>query len=125
MRERVAALAGEYVAFARENRALFDLMWRMTQFDFNDPELAEQKHRALRALDRGIRGEQALLPDDTDPALVPSYAVWSLVHGYTSLALEGAISSDDHDPIAHGLLSAMLTLLDLPVDHRRARPGAR
>ncbi|HEX4151342.1 MAG TPA: TetR/AcrR family transcriptional regulator, partial [Steroidobacteraceae bacterium] len=40
--ERVAALALEYVAFARDNRALFDLMWRMTQFDYNDPELAEQ-----------------------------------------------------------------------------------
>lgn len=50
-------------------------MWRMTQFDFNDPELIEQKHRALRVLDRGVRGNDAQPPDDADPALVPSYAV--------------------------------------------------
>ena len=112
--ERVAALAAEYVAFAAENRALFDLMWRLTQFDVDDPELAEQKHRALRAVDRGIRGPDAQLPDDADPALVPSYAVWSLVHGYTSLALEGAIDSDHRDPSTNDLLPAMLQLIELP-----------
>lgn len=111
--ERVAALSAEYVAFARENRALFDLMWRMTQFDFDDVALMEQKHRALRALDRGLRGQDAQLPDKADPALVPSYAVWSLVHGYTSLALEGAIDDDSADPLASDLLPAMLQLLDL------------
>jgi AcrR family transcriptional regulator len=84
----LGALATEYVAFARDNRALFDLMWRMTQFDFNDPDLIEQKHRALRALDRGLRGQDAQLPDN-DVWL----AVWSfpsvvgmrnvtLVHGF-------------------------------------------
>jgi AcrR family transcriptional regulator len=115
VRDRVGALAAEYVAFAGQNRALFDLMWRMSQFDYTDPELAEQKHRALRALDRGLRGGDAELPDDdTDPALVPSYAVWSLVHGYTTLALEGAIDSSNPDPLAHDLLPAMLALLNLP-----------
>lgn len=114
VRERVALLAGEYLAFAGQNRALFDLMWRMSQFDFDDPVLAEQKHRALRALDRCLRGEDAELPDDdTDPALVPSYAVWSLVHGYTTLALEGAIDSSSRDPLASDLLPAMLDLLNL------------
>ncbi|MCA1222167.1 TetR/AcrR family transcriptional regulator [Streptomyces sp. 8L] len=113
VRERVEALAAEYVAFARDNRALFDLMWRMTQFDFGDPELMEQKHRALRALDRGLRGQDARLPDSADPALLPSYAVWSLVHGYTSLVLEGAIDEDAEDPLTSGLLPAMLRLLDV------------
>jgi AcrR family transcriptional regulator len=113
VRERVAALSAEYVAFARDNRALFDLMWRMTQFDFNDPELAEQKHRALRALDRGIRGQDAQLPDKADPVLVPGYAVWSLVHGYASLALEGAIDDDTPDPLMSDLLPAMLRRLDV------------
>ena len=41
-RERVTCIAAEYVAFAGENRALFDLMWRMTQFDFTAPELASR-----------------------------------------------------------------------------------
>ncbi|MET0493304.1 MAG: WHG domain-containing protein [Actinoplanes sp.] len=69
---------------------------------FTAHELAEQKHRALRALDRGLRGEDAAPACDTDPALLPSYAVWSLVHGYTTLALEGAIDSSDPDPLSSG-----------------------
>lgn len=112
VRERVAALALEYVAFARENRALFDLMWRMTQFDYNDPELAEHKHRALRALDRVLRGTDAAQTDE-GAALVQSYAVWSLVHGYTTLALEGAIDEEAADPLTSDLLPAMLRLVDV------------
>ncbi|MBY8859576.1 TetR/AcrR family transcriptional regulator [Nocardia sp. CA2R105] len=116
VRERVTALAFEYVAFARDNRALFDLMWRMTQFDYNDPELAEQKYRALRALDRVLRGTDAAPTSEEDPALMQSYAVWSLVHGYTTLALEGAIGEEAADPLANDLLPAMLQLIDV-------RPG--
>ncbi|PSL04587.1 TetR family transcriptional regulator [Haloactinopolyspora alba] len=113
VRERIAALSAEYVAFARDNRALFDLMWRTSQFDFNDPDLIEQKHRALRALDRGLRGQDAQLPDGANPARVSSHAVWSLVHGYTILALEGAIDGDTSDPLTSDLLPAMLQLLDV------------
>lgn len=113
VRERVRRIAAEYVSFADENRALFDLMWRMTQFDVTAPELAEQKHRALRSLDHALRGTSAEPINDTDPALVPSYAVWSLVHGYTTLALEGAIDSTNPDPLNSGLLPNMLALLDL------------
>lgn len=83
---------------------------RRHRIDFTAPELAEQKHRALR-------GENAEPADDTDPALIPSYAVWSLVHGYATLALEGAIDSGNPDPLNSDLLPAMLALLsvrDLP-----------
>lgn len=113
VRERVAALATEYVAFAQENRALFDLMWRVTLFDLDDPELSEQKQRAFRVLDSALRGRDTGLPDKSDPASVPSYAVWSLVHGYTTLALDRAIDEDIDDPSASDLLPAMLRLIDL------------
>lgn len=111
---RVSLIAAAYTSFASENPALFDLMWRMTQFDVTDADLAEQKHRALLALDRGIRGEQAEPIDDTDPVLLPSYAVWSLVHGYTILALDGAIDSTNPDPLNSGLLPSLLGLLAIP-----------
>lgn len=123
VKERVTAIAVEYVGFARDNRALFDLMWRMTQFDYNDPELGEQKLRALRALDRVLRGTAATPTADDHPApddyLVQSYAVWSLVHGYTALALEGAIDERAADAPASDLLPAMLRLIDL----RLREPG--
>ncbi|MCR8940976.1 MULTISPECIES: TetR-like C-terminal domain-containing protein [Streptomyces] len=90
---------------------------RRHRIHFTAPEPAEQKHRAFRALDRALRGENAEPADDTDPALIPSYAVWSLVHGYATLALEGAIDSGNPDPLSSDLLPAMLALLsvrDLP-----------
>lgn len=111
--QRVRRAAAEYVSFATENRALFDLMWRMTQFDFTAPELADQKHRALIALDRAVRGKGAEIASDADPALIPSFAVWSLVHGYTSLALEGAIGNVDSDLRGSELLPRLLALLDV------------
>jgi AcrR family transcriptional regulator len=122
-RGRVTRIAAEYVAFAGANRALFDLMWRMTQFDVTASELAEQKHRALRVLDRSLRGEDAEPPaHDADPALLPSYAVWSLVHGYTTLALEGAIDSGNPDPLNSDLLPTMLALLDVSGPPRTSAP---
>lgn len=111
--QRVASLAHEYVAFARDNPALFDLMWRTTQFDYHDPELAEQKHRSLLALDRALRDPDATPTADEEPVLVQSYAVWSLVHGYTTLALEGAIDEEATDPLASDLLPRMLGLVDV------------
>lgn len=111
--ERAVRLAREYVAFAQDNRALFDLMWRKSQFDVDNPQLVAQKHRALTALHHGLRGADAPLPDDTDATLLSSYAVWSLVHGYTTLALEGAIDDAAADPVASDLLPRMLRLLDL------------
>jgi AcrR family transcriptional regulator len=111
--QRVVSLAHEYVAFARDNPALFDLMWRTTQFDYHDPELAKQKHRSLLALDRALRDPDATPTADEEPVLVQSYAVWSLVHGYTTLALEGAIDEEATDPLASDLLPRMLGLVDV------------
>src|ERR687892_68469 len=82
-------------------------------------QLCEQKHRALRALDRVLRGTDAAPTSDEDPALVQSYAVWSLVHGYTTLALEGAIDEEAADPLASDLLPAMLRLVDVHPSDRR------
>lgn len=111
--ERVGRMALAYLDFASRNRATFDLMWRMTRFDFTAPELAEQKHRALRALDRGVRGAEDLPASDDDPALFPSYAVWSLVHGYVTLVLDGAIANGAPSPTHHAMLPKLLSFLDL------------
>lgn len=61
----------------------------------------------------GLRGTNATPLDDAGHALLPSYAVWSLVHGYTSLALEGAIDDDLANSLDSDLLPAMLGLLDI------------
>lgn len=108
-RQRVSALGREYLAFARAHRALFDLMWRTTQFDVNEPDLMEQKLRARRALDRSLRGPEAELGEGRVTDEAASFAIWSLVHGYTTLSLE-----DGGDTMPAGdLLPTMLQLLDV------------
>ena len=107
--ERVQAIATRYVAFATEQPALFDLMWRISRFDADNPQLLEQKLRSLRALDRSVRGPEAPPAEPGAAALLRSYAVWSLVHGYVALESEGALDPDGN----RMLLVAMLRLLAL------------
>lgn len=111
--ERVAQIALEYLDFASRNRAQFDLMWSMAQFDSTAPEFAEQKHRALRALDRAVRGDADAPARDDDPMLFSSYAVWSLVHGYITLVLDGAIVNGASPSERRELLPKLLGFLDL------------
>ncbi|GAB1332369.1 hypothetical protein [Streptomyces sennicomposti] len=90
---------------------------------FRPSEPAEQKHRALRVLDRSVRGEDAEpAAHDTGPAPLPGCAVWSLVHGYTTLALEGATDSSDPDPPNSDLLPALLALLGVSGPPRTSVP---
>lgn len=58
--------------------------------------------------DRALRGQDSEATDKADPAMLPRYAVRSLVHGCTSLALEGALDDGVTDPPAGDLLAAML-----------------
>ena len=66
-------------------------------------------------LDRAVRGADASSGGPGDPALAPSIAAWSIVHGFARLALEGAFggSPDDAAEAAKHLLPRMLDHLDV------------
>ncbi len=115
-RDRLAAQGVAYIGFALAERALFDLMWRASLLDLSDPKLLVEKTRAFDYLDRLVRGADAPRKPHGDPAMAPTIACWSLVHGFARLVLDGGINQAG-DAQAHppkDLLPAMLHLLEIP-----------
>jgi AcrR family transcriptional regulator len=106
---RVAAIRAQaeaYAAFAIDAPAKFDLMWRKGLLDTDDGAFTQAAERAFFCLDRLVRGEQAAPANKDDPALAPTLAWWSLVHGFACLANEGAFA-DPHKALER-LLPAIL-----------------
>jgi AcrR family transcriptional regulator len=104
-----------YVRFALEQRARFDLMWRVPLLDMNDPERRRAGNRAFAALDHLVRGRDAPQLEQGDPGMAPSIACWSMVHGFARLAIDGTfgMDSDAAERAAGALLPAVLNHLSV------------
>jgi AcrR family transcriptional regulator len=111
---RIRAQGFAYVHFAMANRARFDLMWRQPLLNAADPDYLEPAARAFRILDEAVRGV-APVAGELDPALAPSIACWSLVHGFARLAMDGAFGCDEAvgQRAAEALLPAILDHLQV------------
>lgn len=107
---RIMAQGRAYVRFALARPARFSLMWRKAILDTDDPAYVEAGDRAFQILDRAVRGENAGHTGLRDPALAPSIAAWSMVHGFALLALDGVFGSDEGAPklAAEALLPLVL-----------------
>jgi AcrR family transcriptional regulator len=110
--KRIRAQGAAYVRFALAERARFDLIWRKTLIDGDDPDYAAAGRRAFAIIDSAIRGTEAGSSDHGDVALAPSIASWSMVHGFARLALDGAFGTDAGAPER-----AAEALLPLVLDH--------
>ncbi|HZF42983.1 MAG TPA: TetR/AcrR family transcriptional regulator [Sphingomonadaceae bacterium] len=113
-RAKLLALAHAYLEFALANRGRYMLMWRKGLLDMADAEHVAAGQRAFSMLDRSVRGNAAKRVRPDDPALAPSLACWSMVHGFALLALDGAFESQGGDPVAPAR-----TLLPLVLEHLR------
>ena len=109
---RIKAQGRAYVAFALDRPARFDLMWRKTLLDNDDPQIIEQGDRAFDVLDRVTREPGAPKSGTSDPALAPSIAAWALVHGFARLAIDGVFG-----PEPGAAEAAARSLLPLVLDH--------
>jgi AcrR family transcriptional regulator len=86
--------ASAYVAFARDNPCLFQLMFRAERLDHTRPALqaASQKAFAKLALIVGERRGEAIDLDHLTLAQAAGIArLWSLVHGFAMLRLDGRL----------------------------------
>ena len=107
---RIRRQGAAYVQFAIEYPARFGLMWRIALLDMEDKDYQRASGRALAALDRLVRGEKAPMLQKGDPGMAPTIACWSMVHGFTQLAVDGAFGKGGKvtDQALHALLSAVL-----------------
>ena len=79
--------------------------------DNDDPPLSEAGDRAYKVLDHATRGPDAPHSGPLDPALTPSTAAWSMVHGFARLALDGAFGSEP-DAAERAALTVLPLVLD-------------
>ena len=94
-RERLYQQGLAYVQFALKNPARFELMFRHSKVDFSKhPELVAAGDRSFRVLEDAIR---AATDTPSDAPLSPDasgylMAIWSIVHGFSHLALGGELN---------------------------------
>lgn len=112
-----------YVKFALKNPARFQLMFAHPKYDMGYKNLATVANRSFLTLEGAVRAANGLRPDDamTPEAYGFLMATWSIVHGFSHLALGGEL---DWAASGRGGKSAILerflplTLKHLPVPRR-------
>jgi AcrR family transcriptional regulator len=87
--DKLKQLAISYVEFAVSEPARFNLMWRTAILDPNNRDYREAADRAFAVLNKAVSGSEKLVAIPSDPALAPSIAIWSLIHGFARAALDG------------------------------------
>jgi AcrR family transcriptional regulator len=88
---RLRAICRGYLVFATGNRALFQLMFGFEVAGMHEKGMPREIAVAYDELRETCA---ALVPAGVDPVVV-EIQVWSLIHGYTSLALSGRFRQAD------------------------------
>jgi hypothetical protein len=94
---RLEALGRAYVEFALAEPALFDLMFRRSELDGDDPALAAAQQDALGSL-RAAVSEVGRGDDREGWSLVS----WAVVHGLVTLVREGVLAPIAGRPAQEG-----------------------
>ncbi len=115
-RPRLRAMGRAYIAFARAHPGLFTLMFRSERLDSSRPALRDAIAASRQALRDAV--VEAAGATDLAPKAVAArgVAVWSLVHGYTMLMLEGRLKGTLTalpDETAESLFEAVLAAVSL------------
>ncbi|TDB79656.1 MULTISPECIES: TetR/AcrR family transcriptional regulator [unclassified Micromonospora] len=82
-----------YVGFAVRHRAHFEVMFRPDLYRADAPEVCTARERSGDLL----RSHVATVSDGTDDARRNTLAAWSIVHGFATLWLAGALPPDVGD----------------------------
>ena len=82
---RLRAAGRGYIAFARANPGLFQLMFGPAELDQQDSTFNEARSAAYEQLGDNVAGYLGQL----------RLAVWSSIHGYTQLLLSGHLNKPD------------------------------
>lgn len=105
---RLKGVCRGYLAFATQNRALFDLMFGFDATDDTEKSMSEESTMSYGVLRAACA---PFVPAGTNPAVIESQ-VWSLIHGFTTLGLSGRFQSPDMFDQVMALLSQIGTTPD-------------
>lgn len=90
-RERLIGVGLGYLDFARDNPALFGLMFSSKRPDHGDPALGEIARRSFLVLTEAVRAVSGADPLADRSALLDAMTAWSVVHGLAELSLAGQL----------------------------------
>lgn len=96
-----------YVRFAVTHQAHFEVMFRPDTYHHDDPEVAAARKRAGEVLVAGVQAKTAKTGEE---AGLTEVAAWSLVHGFATLWLTGALPpnlGDDLTATARGVAKTL------------------
>ncbi|MEV4078107.1 TetR/AcrR family transcriptional regulator [Nonomuraea fuscirosea] len=99
-----------YVRFAIDHRPYFEVMFRPELYRADDPSVQSAHERAAGVL---ITSAHALSPGAEHDRMT-TIAAWSLVHGFTSLWLSGALpesAGGDPEALARSMIRLVLGAL--------------
>jgi len=104
----VAELGRRYITFARENPALYELMFRPGDLRAGDAELAAAQAASLARLAAAAGSEAGQINN-------VAIASWAFAHGVASLAHQGALAAlrpgQDNETVADNLVGTFGALL--------------
>lgn len=119
--DHFVAIGRGYVTFALDNPAYFRLIFRTDQIDREDPELRAAGMAAFAVPVRAVGAAFGSADPMADPALVPLViGLWSIVHGFSDLALAGQLKQGrpdtDRTVLVDRLLPAIISqfMADVP-----------
>lgn len=90
-RARMRAMGRAYVAFARDHRGMFLLMYRSDRLDMKRPALREAVEGARQALRAAAMSSASVSPLTPLQLAARATASWALVHGFAMLLLDGRL----------------------------------
>ena len=111
---RLHEQARAYVRFALENPARFQLMFRHDKQDLTNQEFVEVAHRSYLVLEGAVRAATGTAAGQELSAEAVGFlqATWSIVHGFSHLALGGELNDRTRGPAGtEEILSRILPLV--------------
>ncbi|MDE1992734.1 MAG: WHG domain-containing protein [Rhizobiaceae bacterium] len=91
-RQRIRAMGLGYVGFAKAHPGLFALMFRSEMLDGQRPALRDGISAARQSLADAVRARSPEKPLSPLQAAAQAAALWSLVHGFALLLLDGRLA---------------------------------
>jgi AcrR family transcriptional regulator len=93
--EKGMARARAYLGFARSHPGMYGLMFRTERLDMQRPSLHEAANAAFAGLVGAVGSSRHEHIEEASPSLDQAAAIvraWSLLHGFTTLLLDGRLS---------------------------------
>ena len=112
---RLKALGAAYLDFARENAALFGIMWLKDVLDQADPRYLAAGRAAFNVLEQAAMGKSLPVATASHVPHPSVIAAWAMIHGLAKLTLDGAL-----DRLPEEVLGKVLILVTAVQHQERA-----